>query len=279
MKATQDPEAGGGSPAAIGGAHPLQRPVPVIKVQAATADPAIAAEAARREAALEHDAARIEELLAQIERMAGPSTWQGVEELVERLVRLYGAGLQRTLAYARETGADEARLAASLGADELVSSLLLLHGIHPLPVEVRVERALERVRPVLGTHAGGVEFLGVNAGGVVGLRLLGACQGCPSSRATVEGTLRRAIEEAAPEIAGIDWGEGTGAPSPPMKLPILDGPSVGAGRAAGHSFVSVSESQSVDTSAGGREASRGGPPAAGSRETSSGWSASNGGSR
>ena len=53
---------------------------------------------------------------------------------------------------------------APLADDPLVESLLLLHGLHPLDVDARIQRALDRVRPYLGSHAGGVEYLGVADG-------------------------------------------------------------------------------------------------------------------
>jgi Fe-S cluster biogenesis protein NfuA len=152
---------------------------------------------------LRQDGARIEQLLDEIHGMAGPHTWERVEELVQRLVGLYGAGLARLLAHARDTGAAEASLATRLCGDELVSSLLVLHGLHPVPVAARVQQALDAVRPYFDSHAGDVELLGVDDT-VVQLRLLGTCRGCPSSRATSETLLRRVIEEAAPEVTRID---------------------------------------------------------------------------
>lgn len=149
------------------------------------------------------DAARIDQLLESLQGMAGPSTWQAIEELMERLLRTYGAGLARALAHARASADDAARFDERVIDDDLLSSLLLLHGLHPLPVLARVERALEKVRPALGSHAGGVELARLDEGGNVTVRLLGSCNGCPSSRVTVEHTLRRAIEEAAPEIVSI----------------------------------------------------------------------------
>ena len=77
-------------------------------------------------------------------------------------------------------------------ADPLVESLLLLHDLHPLDVDTRIQRALDRVRPYLGSHAAGVEYLGVGPDGVARLRLEGSCHGCPSSTVTV----RLAIEGA-----------------------------------------------------------------------------------
>lgn len=149
---------------------------------------------------LREEGDRIEALLAELSRSAGPQTWPRVEELVSRMLGLYGAGLQRLLGYAR-SGPSE--LEARLADDALVSSLLLVHGLHPLGVDERVRRALERARPYLGSHGGDVSLVAVD-GDAVTLALSGSCDGCPSSRATVEGLLRQAIEQSAPEIARVE---------------------------------------------------------------------------
>ena len=98
---------------------------------------------------------------------------------------------------------DDAALSA-LASDELVAGLLVVHGLHPYGVEERVERALEAVRPYLGSHGGDVELLGVSDEGVVRLRLLGSCDGCPSSSVTLELAVEGAIHEAAPEVSAIE---------------------------------------------------------------------------
>ncbi|MGH3101956.1 MAG: NifU family protein, partial [Thermoleophilia bacterium] len=97
-------------------------------------------------------------------------------ELVQALVDLYGEGLARIVAHDPEC-------VAGLADDELVSHLLLLHGLHPRPLEQRVRGALADVRPYLEQHGGDVELLGVE-GGIARLRLEGSCNGCPSSTAT-----------------------------------------------------------------------------------------------
>ena len=140
---------------------------------------------------------RVEELLGQI-RAGDPGTAEVAEELVRLVVELYGAGLERTVELAGPRGLDR------MVADELVASLLVLHGLHPLDTETRVVEALDKVRPYLGSHAGGVEFLGVDEAGVVHLRLEGSCDGCPSSTVTVKLAIERAIEEAAPEITAVE---------------------------------------------------------------------------
>ncbi|MGA9525742.1 MAG: NifU family protein, partial [Myxococcaceae bacterium] len=158
------------------------------------------------------DGERVERLLDEVRGMAGPATWSRVEELVHRIVGFYGTGLERILGHLADSGGTDARLIARLCEDEVVSSLLLLHGLHPAPTVDRIQEALDEVRPYLGSHAGGVEFVKVTPEGVVHLRLVGSCHGCPSSRATAEGMLRRAVEDAAPEITGVE-GEGVVAPS------------------------------------------------------------------
>ena len=94
-----------------------------------------------------------------------------------------------------------------------MASLLLVHGLHPYDVETRVEQALDGVRPYLGSHGGDVELLGVTDDGVVRLRLLGSCDGCPSSSVTLKLAVEEAIEAAAPEVDGIEVEE----PRPPAR--------------------------------------------------------------
>ena len=81
----------------------------------------------------------------------------------------------------------------------------MVHGLHPATLETRVERALEAVRPVLGAHKGDVELVDIDpAANAVKLRLLGSCDGCPSSTITLQMAVEKAILEAAPEIEIID---------------------------------------------------------------------------
>ena len=153
---------------------------------------------------LRHDGDRIEALLEELQATAGPPTWLRVEELVQRLVTLYGAGFSRMLDHARAAGAPDDALAGRLADDELLSGLLLLHGLHPATAEERIVRALAQVRPYLGSHAGDIELVALENDGAVRLRLLGSCSSCPSSRATVEHTIRRAVEDSAPEVTRIE---------------------------------------------------------------------------
>lgn len=132
------------------------------------------------------------------------------EELVRLVVDLYGAGLERVLDIMYERGRLDDDVLDALAADDLVASLLLVHGLHPYDVATRVGRALDGVRPYLGSHGGDVELLGVSDG-VVRLRMLGTCDGCPSSSVTLKLAVEGAIEAVAPEITAIEVDEGHAA--------------------------------------------------------------------
>jgi Fe-S cluster biogenesis protein NfuA len=148
-------------------------------------------------------AERIESLLAEISATAEPRTLERVRELVEELLALYGTGISRLLSVVGEDGALSERVRRRVVEDETLSALLTLHGLHPEDAEARVEAALERVRPQLGAHAGGVTLLGIDDHRVAWIRLEGSCDGCASSASTLRNLVERAIEDAAPDLAGV----------------------------------------------------------------------------
>ena len=150
--------------------------------------------------------AEIDALLDRVDTFP-PEQREVATELVQSLLDLYGEGL--------------ARIAARCDVpveDELVAHLLLLHGLHPVPVRDRVLGALDEVRPYLLAHGGGVELLDVSDG-VVHLRLEGACNGCPSSALTLTSAVEDAIARAAPDVERIE-AEGATAPSDLLQIEI-----------------------------------------------------------
>jgi Fe-S cluster biogenesis protein NfuA len=67
----------------------------------------------------------------------------------------------------------------------------------------RVEMVLnERVRPAMAEHQGNVAVKGLEDG-VLKLRFLGQCSGCPGARLTLEGLVTSPITEALPEIRDV----------------------------------------------------------------------------
>jgi Fe-S cluster biogenesis protein NfuA len=83
-----------------------------------------------------------------------------------------------------------------------VASLLLVHDLHPLPLDVRLERALESVRPYLRSHGGDVTVLTVRDA-VVDLQMSGTCDGCSASAQTLKRSIERAVLQACPEVVEV----------------------------------------------------------------------------
>ncbi|MDQ3760915.1 MAG: NifU family protein [Actinomycetota bacterium] len=162
--------------------------------------------------------AQVEALLAQFTSASDPATAGRAEELVSLLVEFYGAGLARIMELLDE------QAVTPLLDDRLVAGLLVLHDLHPQSTEQRVLAALERVRPYLGSHAGDVEYLGLDADGTVRLRLAGSCDGCPSSAVTVKMAIEKGIEEVAPEVTKVEVeGVAPEQPSPLTAAAAADG--------------------------------------------------------
>ncbi|BBY43082.1 NifU family protein [Mycolicibacterium celeriflavum] len=130
----------------------------------------------------------------------GAAAHERAVQLVGEVTDLYGAGLGRML---RMAVSADPQLAERFAADDLVASLLLVHGLHPHDVERRIEDALDRVRPYLGSHGGDVTLLEV-VDDVARLQFAGSCKSCPSSAVTLELTVEDAVRAAAPEIASIE---------------------------------------------------------------------------
>ena len=165
------------------------------------------------------DIGRLEELTAGLDA-AG-------EELAGALMDLYGEGLERIMAAVDED------TRARLAEDAVVASLLLMHGLYPVPLEQRVREALDSVRPYMESHGGSVELLSVQDG-VATIRLDGHCSGCSASASTLELGIRQALEASAPDLEGLEvtgvLSEPTHGPPPgAILLPMAGTPAQGAG--------------------------------------------------
>lgn len=161
------------------------------------------------------------------------------EDLVRQVTERYGTALRRIMQILQNQGKlDDATLDA-LAADELVSDLLLVHGLHPHSLEARVAGALDSMRPYLGTHGGDVELEGISPDGVVRLKLFISQEGLAST-ASLRSAVEGAIGEAAPEITAIDVveGEKPAGPSGPISVDSLvireNTPSAGTPVASWH---------------------------------------------
>ena len=164
---------------------------------------------------------RVQDLQTRLESSGNSSTRPLAEELVAAIVQLYGAGLERIVGALMEAGTDGERIAASLAEDELVATLLLIHDLHPVPLEQRVQFALDSVRPYMESHGGNVELLSLERG-VARIHLRGSCSDCSASSVTLELAIKQALEEMAPDLAGLEVeGMNAGAVPATVDLPVV----------------------------------------------------------
>ena len=145
---------------------------------------------------------RVEELTARVEHLPDPAARRAAEDLMSAVIDMYGLGLTRILEILNE---DESagEVKQQLVDDGVVAILLLIHDLYPVPIEERVTEALDNVRPYMESHGGNVELVSLEDG-VVRLRLEGSCDGCPASSSTLELAIKTALEEAAPDLLGIE---------------------------------------------------------------------------
>jgi Fe-S cluster biogenesis protein NfuA/nitrite reductase/ring-hydroxylating ferredoxin subunit len=109
---------------------------------------------------------------------------------------------RRLIRMLREDPACAARL-NTVVRDPYVFGVLRFHGLVRDPLEHRVERALNEVRPYLHEHGGDVELVAVIPPDTVDLRLVGSCHGCPASSQTLSEGVERAIRNHCPEVQHI----------------------------------------------------------------------------
>ncbi len=152
-----------------------------------------------------------ERVLEELDRLPDADARAMAIEAVQALLELYGSGLERMVQEIAERDR-EGEIAEAFAADELISHLLLLHGLHPVPLEQRVTDALDEVRPYLESHGGDVELVAVEEASVR-VRLRGSCSGCPSSTMTLKLAIENAIQKRAPEIEEVVSEEARAAPA------------------------------------------------------------------
>lgn len=68
----------------------------------------------------------------------------------------------------------------------------------------KVEAVLEKVRPMLQSDGGDVELVNITDAGIVEVRLVGACKGCPMSQMTLKNGIERIVLKEIPEAKGVE---------------------------------------------------------------------------
>jgi Fe-S cluster biogenesis protein NfuA len=145
---------------------------------------------------------RIGELVGELENITDPELRVSTKSLVQLLLDLHSAGLERAMEIVARDGESGQRTIDELGRDPLVSSLLVLYGLHPLDLESRVAQAVERVQPRVRKGGGELELLSID-NGEVRLHLRTTGHTCGSTAKTLRSMVEDALYEAAPDVRNL----------------------------------------------------------------------------
>jgi hypothetical protein len=140
---------------------------------------------------------RIEALLDEFEQEGAPRLRERAAELVGLLMKVYGAGLERVLDIAGRSQ----EILDQITGDKLLASLLLLHGLHPDPIESRIQQALQHVERRLDAQQ---IILDGMSDGVARIRVQKNGGSSPWPPEALAGMIERAVMEAAPDAAGVE---------------------------------------------------------------------------
>lgn len=148
------------------------------------------------------DIQRIGGLVQEIESIADPAVRATAKDMVQSLMDLHGAALEKALDIVAEAGDPGMAIIDRLGRDSLVSSVLILYGLHPDEIETRVVKAVDRLRSQLRKQGCEIELAGVNDG-AIRIHVEGSSHTCGSTAKTVQATVEGAIYDAAPDLASL----------------------------------------------------------------------------
>jgi hypothetical protein len=156
---------------------------------------------------------RVEELIAAIQEHANPVVRASAVELIRTLLDIHRAGFEQTLEPIMRQGEPGQAILNELLQNDLVSRLLLLHGLHPVDLETRLERALDHVRPRLRTYGADVTLTRATHA-VVELRIRGGSE-------EVHRLLQEVILTAAPDVLTIEFHDADAHAAALLSLPLV----------------------------------------------------------
>ncbi len=157
------------------------------------------------EQAVRKQAQEIERLICEIETITDAELREKVVTLVQSMMAFHAAGIERLMQIIRDGGESSLSTVDDLANDNLVRGLLLLYGVHPFSMEVRIGQALDRLRSSAVLNGGNVELLGIGDG-IVRLQVQNQ-KNCQSSKQALRKAVEEAFYEAAPDVIEIQFVE------------------------------------------------------------------------
>lgn len=145
---------------------------------------------------------RIGERVQELEDIGDPAVRAKAKQLVQLLMELHASAVERMLEVIFQSSEGGAKVIDELGEDPLVSSLLILYGLHPEDVQTRVEKKLAQMRSRFFKMGAEVESTAVNGSDVrVKVHIEG--HNCGSTTQNVRAAIEDAIYEVAPDLTSL----------------------------------------------------------------------------
>lgn len=141
-------------------------------------------------------------LVHDLETIADPASRSAAKELVQLLMDLHGSGLERILEIVFQSGEAGGEIIDKLSRDSLVSSLLVLYGLHPEDLQTRVERKLEQIRSRLYKMGAEARLASLN-GTEIRLHVTIERHSCGSTAHSIRAVVEEAMYEAAPDLTSL----------------------------------------------------------------------------
>jgi hypothetical protein len=141
-------------------------------------------------------------LVGELDRMPGSGSTVAARELVQLLMEVHGAGLERLLELVFESSAKGETMIGILGRDPIVRNLLLLYSLHPEDMETRVLKALDEAGARLRKLDCEVELAGIRDGAVqVRVHASGHTRG--SAAKNLRSIVEAEVYDMAPDVASL----------------------------------------------------------------------------
>jgi Fe-S cluster biogenesis protein NfuA len=142
-------------------------------------------------------------LITQFDQMPDGPPKTACKELVQLLMDVHGAGLDRIMEIVFESDGPGPAIIDKLGNDTVTSSLLLLYSLHPQDLETRVQQSVDRMRPRLRKLSCSVELAGIIEGAVQ-VRVTAGGHSCGSSSKDIRTIVEECVFELAPDIVSLE---------------------------------------------------------------------------
>jgi len=141
-------------------------------------------------------------LVHDLDSIADPASRAAAKKLVQFLMDLHGAGLERLLEIVFQSGESGMRVIDDLVRDPLVSGLLILYGFHPDDLQTRIERKLSQISSKLHKMGAEATLISIHEADVR-IRVSLDRHACGSTSRTVQGYIEESMYEAAPDLTSL----------------------------------------------------------------------------